>query len=68
MNNSFAVWFEFPSDPPATNSVRFATQEEARTYALSKIAVWTMPTGFQVRPSEDAVNYRFGPNGIEALS
>jgi hypothetical protein len=65
---SFAVWFEFPSDPPATNAVRFAEEDEATAYANAKMMVWMMPTGFQVRPSEDAPNYTFGPTGLEAIS
>lgn len=54
---SYATWSLFKSDPPATNAVRFATYAEAFAYGNELLSRWMVPIGFDVRPSDDAVNY-----------
>ena len=55
---SFAVWCLFKNDAPATNSCRFATREEAEEAGRELLSRWFAPSGFEVRESEDPVNYR----------
>ena len=60
---SYAVWCTFKSDPPATNGLRFATATEARLAGDELLSRWMMPTGFEVRPSTDPVNYTMKEGG-----
>ena len=68
---SYAVWVKLPGEPAVTNAVRFATAEEANRAGEELLGRWIAPTGFDVRESEDAVNYVFqgtiGPVPITAL-
>lgn len=56
---SYAVYCTFRSDPPATNGCRYATEEEAQSAGNELLSRWMSPTGFEVRQTNDPVNYRF---------
>lgn len=43
----------------ATNAQAFTTKEEALASAKRRFMVWTMPTDFDARESDEPVNYRF---------
>jgi len=60
---SFAVWHTFKSDPPCTNACRYATEEEATEAGHELMSRWFVPIGFEVRPSEDPVNYKIQKGG-----
>ena len=59
---SYAVYVKLPGEKPATNAVRFATAEEADRAGHELLGRWFAPTGFEVRESENQVNYEF-PEG-----
>lgn len=50
--------FILPGGERGRNAQVFATEEEARESALARFMVWTMPTGIDVEPTDDPVNYR----------
>jgi len=50
------------------NSLRFATPEEATAYAKNLFSRWMLMTGFEVEPSEDAVNYVWENNVLTAIA
>ena len=56
---SYAVYCTFTNQPPATNACRYATEEEARSAGNELLSRWMQPTGFEVRPTTDPVNYTF---------
>ena len=56
---SFAVFVKLPGEKPTTNGVRFATEEEAQRAGHELLSRWYAPSGFEVRETEDAVNYTF---------
>ena len=56
---SYKIYFEFSNDPPATNAQAFATESEAESSAFNRLMRWTMPTGYQIRESDEPVNYRW---------
>ena len=43
----------------ATNALAFATREEAEQYASDLFLRWTAPTHYDVRESDEPVNYRW---------
>lgn len=47
-----------------TNAQAFATEEEAKGSAAARFAVWTMPTDYEVRESDEPVNYK-RENGLD---
>ncbi len=55
---SYAPMFTFRSGETVGNAQRFATEPEAMASAAARFAVWTMPTGYSVAESSDAVNYK----------
>lgn len=61
---SYAVWVKLKGEPPATNAVRFATEDEATRAGHELLSRWWVPESFEVRESEDAVNYEF-PEGAQ---
>lgn len=56
---SYKAWMTFKDEPPATNSLAFATKEEAEAYGSDLYGRWTIPTGYEVRESDEPVNYRW---------
>jgi hypothetical protein len=56
---SYAVWVKLPGEPPATNACRFATIDEADRAGWELLSRWFAPETFEVRYSDDAVNYEF---------
>lgn len=50
--------FILPGGERGRNAQVFATESEARESALARFMVWTMPTGIDVEPTDDPVNYR----------
>lgn len=54
---SWKPWFEFHDGEWATNAQAFATKEEAEASARARFSVWTMPIGWEVRESDEPVNY-----------
>lgn len=56
---SFKAWMLFRSEKPATNALAFATHEEARMYADDLLARWMMPTGYEIRESDEPVTDRW---------
>lgn len=59
---SFAVWVKLPGEPEATNAVRYATEAEAKRAGDSLMARWFVPIGYEIRESDDPVNYEW-PEG-----
>ena len=43
----------------ATNSLRFATKEEAERAGVELLSRWYVPSGSRAAESEDPVNYTF---------
>lgn len=56
---SYAVYVKLPGEKPTTNGVRFATAAEANRAGHELLSRWFLPTGFEVRESDDPVNYEF---------
>lgn len=56
---SFAVFVEIKGETPATNGCRYATSHEAQRAGEELLGRWFAPTGFEVRESDDPVNYEF---------
>ena len=56
---SFAVFVHLPGEKPATNAVRFATEDEAQRAGSELLDRWFAPSGFEVRAMEELVNYEF---------
>ena len=65
---SFAVFVQLPGEKPATNAVRFATKEEAERAGHELLSRWFAPTGFEVRETEDKINYEFPENASRPVS
>ena len=53
----YKTWMHFKNDPPATNALVFATQEEAVAAGDELMSRWFVPIGFEVRETNDPVNY-----------
>lgn len=49
------------------NALRFATAEEAESYAKDLFSRWTMMVGYEIEPSDDPVNYRWTDQGLQAV-
>lgn len=60
---SYAVYVKLPNEEPATNAVRFATAEEADRAGAELLSRWFVPTGYEVRESDDPVNYEYPEGG-----
>lgn len=56
---SYAVYVKLPGESDATNGVRFATKEEADRAGHELLSRWFVPVGFEVRETDDDVNYVF---------
>lgn len=56
---SYAAYFMGPGFAPEghTNALRFATEKEAADYAACLYQRWTMPTGYEIRPTADPVTH-----------
>jgi hypothetical protein len=54
----FKPVFILPGGERGRNAQVFATEEEARESALARFRVWTAPTGIDVEPTDEPVNYR----------
>jgi len=64
---SFAAYVIFPSGGKATNTLRFATRDEANSYGFDLLCRWTAPEDYEIREMEDAVNYTWGKAGAERI-
>ena len=67
--SGFKVWVKLPRENPATNACVFATEEEATAAGHELLSRWYVPESFEVRPTDDPVNYTFvdgKPKSIEA--
>jgi len=51
--------FIFRDDERAENAQVFATYNEAMQSAASRFQRWTMPTGYEVRETDDPITYAF---------
>ena len=60
---NYQPMFTFDSGERCGNAQVFATREEAEASAASRFAVWTMPTGYGVDETLDAVTYRWTTDG-----
>tara|TARA_R110000787_G_scaffold226661_1_gene334473 strand:+ start:141 stop:494 length:354 start_codon:yes stop_codon:yes gene_type:complete len=56
---SYAPMFNFGDYETQGNGERYATEAEAEKSARARFNVWTMPTGYFVKETNDPVNYRF---------
>jgi len=65
---SYKAYMQFATQAPASNALVFETKEEAEKYGADLFCRWTVPTGYEVRESEEAPNYRWVDGvGIEAI-
>lgn len=64
---SYAVWCIFPSDPPATNALRFATRAEADAWGFDLLCRWTAPESYEIRESDDPVTHTIKDGKLERL-
>lgn len=60
---SYKAWMTFRNEKAASNALAFETEEEARRYADDLLSRWTMPTGYEIRESDEPVNYRWLEGG-----
>ncbi len=56
---SFKAFMLFKTEEPKSNSLAFATAEEADAYGRDLCSRWTQPTGYEVRESDEPANYRW---------
>jgi hypothetical protein len=64
---NYRPMFEFASGERLGNAQVFATREEAQSSAEDRFRVWTMPTGYDVDETADAVTYRWTTDGDARL-
>ncbi len=65
---SFKIEVKTPGDSNwSSNSVRFATEDEAKTYGKDLFMRWTSVTEYQVTGSEDLVNYIWDADAQRAV-
>ena len=60
---NYRPMFEFATGERLGNAQVFATREEAQSSAEDRFRVWTMPTGYDVDETADAVTYRWTRSG-----
>ena len=60
---NYRPMFEFATGERLGNAQVFATREEAQSSAEDRFRVWTMPTGYGVDETADAVTYRWTRSG-----
>lgn len=46
-----------------SNALRFATENEAKAYALNLFSRWTVPDDWRIAQSDDEPNYTADENG-----
>ena len=64
VNMSFKAFFSTNYGTSwATNALAFATREEAEQYASDLLLRWWAPTNYEVRESDEPVNYRWTNDG-----
>jgi len=56
---SYKTMMEFKNDAPATNALRFGTEEEALAHGRELFSRWTVPIGYHAEVSDDPVTHRF---------
>jgi len=56
---SYKTMMEFKNDPPATNALRFATEEEVMAHGRELFSRWTVPIGYHAEESDDPDTHRF---------
>ncbi len=49
----FKAYMLFKSERPSTNSLTFATREEADAYGSDLLSRWTTPIGYKVRETDE---------------
>jgi hypothetical protein len=59
MSKSFRPMMQISATELAGNGLRFKTEDEAAAQAAELMMRWTVPTGYEVQPSDDAPNYRW---------
>lgn len=65
---SFKTYMTFSNEEPKTNALVFATEEEANNYGKDLMSRWMQPTGFEVRESDEEVNYTFSfDEGLKSI-
>jgi hypothetical protein len=64
---NYRPMFEFATGERLGNAQVFATREEAQSSAEDRFRVWTMPTGYDVDETADAVTYRWTTDGDARL-
>ena len=64
---NYRPMFEFASGERLGNAQVFATREEAQSSAEDRFRVWTIPTGYDVDETADAVTYRWTTDGDARL-
>lgn len=66
---SYKAYFEFSSnEEPKTNALVFESNEQTNAYARDLMTRWMMPTGFQIRESEETPNYVFIDNNLTRIN
>jgi hypothetical protein len=60
---NYRPMFTFASGERLGNAQVFATREEAQSSAEDRFRVWTMPTGYDVDETADAVTYQWTRSG-----
>lgn len=56
---SYLIYVILPGNDGGTNACRYATRTQAKAAGRELLSRWLAPTGFEVRKSKDAVNYRY---------
>jgi predicted kinase len=59
MTMSYKAWMRTGRDDWNTNALVFATEKEAEDYAKDLSSRWTLVEQYEVRKSDDEVNYEF---------
>ena len=56
---SFKAFMTFKNENPKSNGLAFATRVEAEAYAKGLCSRWIVPIGYEIRESDEPVNYRW---------
>jgi hypothetical protein len=65
---SYKPMVQTANDPKFyANALRFATEQEAESYALDLLCRWTATTDYRVDESDDPVTHKWDENGLTRL-
>lgn len=64
---SFKTFMTLKGESPKSNSLVFATREEADAYGRDLYSRWTQATGHEVRESDETINYRWDAEAYKAV-